>query len=93
MDRMGHLPSKNLIDEGMLVIPTSKGSFDAFRAWTHSDTFPRHGRIDYIDGLIYAELDEDNPFVIPPGIIDFETFREWTLSDGFPKRGRIDYIV
>ena len=39
-----------------VVIPASALTYEGFRAWTRSETFPDHGRIDYLRGDLFVDL-------------------------------------
>ena len=44
-----------LFDHDVVNIPKGISSLASFRRWLHSDKFPEHARIDYIDGNLWVE--------------------------------------
>lgn len=50
-----------IVFEDSLTIPACE-SLPVFRAWTQSDTFPRHGRIDWVHGRIEVDMSPENLF-------------------------------
>ena len=48
--------------EDRVEIPFDLRTLDDFRAWTHSESFPEDGRIDYIDGRIEVDMSPENAF-------------------------------
>lgn len=45
-----------------LAIPTDIHSLADFRRWCHSDAFPEHGRIDYLQGSIEVDMSPEDLF-------------------------------
>jgi len=52
-------PTVALLPEGVEVPPGIHG-LAAFRAWAHSDQFPRSGRIDWISGRIEVDMSPED---------------------------------
>ena len=52
------LDENAVIIDGDLVIPADALTWDGFQRWCFSEEFPETGRIDYLDGTIYLELNE-----------------------------------
>jgi Uma2 family endonuclease len=49
-------------DAWELDIPTDVQDLEAFRRWTHSDGFPEHGRIWWLDGTVWADIGQEQLF-------------------------------
>jgi hypothetical protein len=49
-----------LLHDDEIDIPVESQTFDAFRRWSSSDSFPQCGRIDYIDGRIEVDMSPDS---------------------------------
>ncbi len=45
-----------------LRIPAGVGTLEGFRRWTWSDSFPEHGRIDFLAGELEIDLSPENLF-------------------------------
>lgn len=43
-------------------MPLNLHCLDAFRQWTHADTFPERGRIDYVAGRIEVDMSPEDLF-------------------------------
>lgn len=52
-------PSGVSWDGPALCIPAGVGSLASFRDWAHSDDFPEHGRICFLDGEIHIDMSPD----------------------------------
>jgi Uma2 family endonuclease len=48
--------------EPSLRIPRGVGTLEGFRRWTSSESFPEHGRIDFLDGELEIDLSGENLF-------------------------------
>lgn len=44
------------VAEHDLVIPATAVTLEGFREWAHSEAFPEHGRICYLNGEVYVEM-------------------------------------
>jgi Uma2 family endonuclease len=49
-------PSEKFHLKGRICIPAGITDLESFRRWAHSDAFPEHGRIDYLNGAIWVDL-------------------------------------
>lgn len=54
----GPVTRASVVIDGAVRIPGNIVDFESFRRWTHSADFPKVGRIDYIDGVIWVEYGE-----------------------------------
>ncbi|HEX3147309.1 MAG TPA: Uma2 family endonuclease [Gemmataceae bacterium] len=45
-----------------LDIPAEVQDLEAFRHWAHSDGFPEHGRIWWLDGKVWADMGQEQLF-------------------------------
>jgi Uma2 family endonuclease len=73
--------------------PQTSLTLDEFRSWVHSDDFPRHGKVSYLQGQLYIETNPDQQVVeVPDSGMTLDDFREWVYSDEFPDRGRITFV-
>ncbi|HVT17984.1 MAG TPA: Uma2 family endonuclease [Thermoanaerobaculia bacterium] len=48
--------------EDTLRIPPGVGTLEGFRRWSWSESFPEHGRIDFLDGELEIDLSPENLF-------------------------------
>jgi Uma2 family endonuclease len=54
--------ANSLLIEERIEIPLRVRSFQQFRRWALSDTFPEQARIDYVDGCIEVEMSPEDLF-------------------------------
>jgi Uma2 family endonuclease len=52
----GPVTAASVVVNGVVHIPADIVDLESFRRWTHSADFPKFGRIDYIDGVVWADL-------------------------------------
>ena len=50
------MASGSITIEDTLCVPADVFEFERFRAWAHSDSFPRTGKIAFIDGDIEIDM-------------------------------------
>ncbi len=73
--------------------PRTSLTLDEFTDWLHSDSFPHHVKISYLQGQLYIEPNVQDPVVVVPHSgMTLDEFTEWTYSKDFPERGRITYV-
>ncbi|HEX4960564.1 MAG TPA: Uma2 family endonuclease [Thermoanaerobaculia bacterium] len=53
-------PSPAVIFEEDLIIPAGVSDLDLFRQWTREESFPEHGRIDYLAGTVEVDLSPED---------------------------------
>jgi Uma2 family endonuclease len=76
-----------------VLTPQTAVTFQEFEDWRHSDSFPKHAKISYIQGHLYVESDVSAPVVeVPHSGMTLDQFREWVYSEDFPQDGRITFI-
>ena len=54
------VPSPAVIFEEDLIIPAGVSDLDLFRRWTRNESFPEHGRIDYLAGTVEVDLSPED---------------------------------
>lgn len=50
------MTSGSITFEDAISVPADVLEFESFRAWAHSDQFPQHGKISFIDGDIEIDM-------------------------------------
>jgi Uma2 family endonuclease len=60
LDFSAELDGPAVILEERLRVPAAVHTLASFRKWAHSDRFPEHGRIDYLDGDVEIDLSPED---------------------------------